>query len=79
MNSESEKKGDKPTFRDRVGAAGWWFFFVGFPVAMITMLATIVVDLSDLESRRLSTATAAISAVIGFLYGRRLPGLPWAE
>lgn len=64
---------------DRVGIAFWWLFFVGFPAAVVTLIATFVADLSDYEVKRLCTAVALICAGIGFVHGRKLSGLPWAK
>ncbi|MCW5684261.1 MAG: hypothetical protein KIT85_07675 [Pseudolabrys sp.] len=65
--------------RDRFGIAGWWLVFVGFPAALLTLFATFFADISDYEVTRLCTAVALLCAAIGFVYGRKLGGLPWAR
>jgi hypothetical protein len=78
MNGEGEEA-LKLSMRERGRAAVWWFLFVGLPAAIVTLIATVVVDLSDREVHRLVYAVALVCAGIGFVYGRRLPGLPWAN
>jgi len=69
----------RPSVRDRFGIAWWWLVFVGFPAAMLTLFATFFADISDYEVTRLCTAVALLCAVVGFVYGRKLTGLPWVR
>ncbi len=68
----------RPKIADRISAAVWWLLFIGFPVVFVVMIAAGFTDISEHESRRIVGGSGVLMGLIGFLYGRKLPGIPWA-
>lgn len=68
----------RPKVQDRISAAIWWFLFIGFPMALVVMIASGFTDISEHDSRRVVGGSGLLIGLIGFLYGRKLPGIPWA-
>lgn len=68
----------RPKIHDRISAAIWWLLFIGFPVALVVMIAAGFTDIDEYESRRVVGGSGLLIGLIGFLYGRKLPGIPWA-
>lgn len=68
----------RPKIQERIRAAIWWFLFIGFPVVFVVMIAAGFTDISEHDSRRVVGGSGLLIGLIGFLYGRKLPGIPWA-
>lgn len=68
----------RPTIQDRISAAIWWLLFIGFPMVCVVMIAAGFTDISEHESRKVIGGSGLLIGLIGFLYGRKLPGIPWA-
>lgn len=68
----------RPAMGERVSAAIWWFLFIGFPVVFVVMIAAGFTDISEYETRRIVGGSGLLIGLIGFVYGRKLPGIPWA-
>ncbi|EKS29697.1 hypothetical protein [Afipia felis] len=68
----------RPKIADRISAAVWWLLFIGFPVVFVVMIAAGFTDIPEHEMRRIVGGSGLLMGLIGFLYGRKLPGIPWA-
>lgn len=68
----------RPKIQDRISAGIWWLLFIGFPVVLVVTIAVGFTDISEHESRRVIGGSGLLIGLNGFLYGRKLPGIPWA-
>jgi hypothetical protein len=78
MTVTTDPQQHRPKIQDRISAGIWWLWFIGFPVVLVVTIAVGFTDISEHESRRVIGGSGSLIGLIGFLYGRKLPGIPWA-